>query len=216
MRILSWNACGDSSISDLKTIELSNVIEYWENMGDPIEIICLQEINAADGTLCEMLRSAGWLVVSAKEQANGGGRSQAIAVTPSATISFSAVIDLSGYMDPNGHTSRPCRNPLCAEISGLPCGDVTVITWHATLGSRQLEAIRGLSNHMDAMNDQKIILAGDLNCSMDYLNENNIFAKYEGYSHNLDHIIAKNVTLSDGIISSDSFSDHLMISAHVD
>lgn len=219
MRILTWNACGDmGNRSQDKANELSSILGYWEVKDDGIAIVCLQEVNANSGTLCRYLRQLNWNIAAIDERDGGGGRQQVIAVHPDLTIDSFRVISLSQYEDPETIPNRPCRTPCCADIS-LPNGStLTVATWHATLGSRKEDHLQGFSKYLEALSkslpDSRIILAADFNCEIGRINDPRLFPGYHGYSCRLDHIIAVNVTLTDGKNSTEGNSDHELVSAH--
>lgn len=219
MRILTWNARGDMGTrSQEKANELSSTLKSWAATDDEVAIVCLQEVNTNSGTLCQYLRQLNWNIAAIDEQDGGGGRQQVIAVHPDLTINSFDVIDLSQYGNPETIPSRPCRTPCCADIS-LPDGSTfTVATWHATLGSRQEDDLQGFSKYLEILSkslpDSRIILAADFNCEIGRINDPGLFPDYHGYSCRLDHIIAVNVTLTDGQNSTAGNSDHELVSAH--
>lgn len=218
MRILTWNACGDmGDRAQDKADELSNVLDYWKS-NDEVAIVCLQEVNANSGTLCQYFRQLNWNIAAIDEQDGGGGRQQVIAVRPDLTINSFGVIDLSEYEDPKTIASSPCRTPCRADISLPDGGALTVATWHATLGSLQEDDLQGLSTYtsalLDSQPDRGIVLAADFNCDIGRINDPDLFPGYDGYSFHLDHIIAANLTLADGRNSTEGNSDHELVSAH--
>lgn len=220
MRILSWNAQGDvGTYCNEKVQELKKVMEYWEKNGDPIVIICLQEVNGEKGALSNYLQQEGWDVRYIAEGANGYGRDQVIAAAPKLTIQKTGVVDLSPFEDPKTIASLPCRVPFYAAIDVPHCGQIYVATWHATLGSCQEDDIRGFSTYATDLHkgdpSEKIIIAADLNYRIGALNVPGMFPDYKGWSHGLDHIIAVNIGLLDGQNSTGVHSDHEMISARL-
>lgn len=221
MRILTWNARGDrpeeyggSGSAEKKVRELVGVLDYWERLGDPVDIVCLQELARGQSALRGLLTNHGWTVGTAPENANGGGRAQAIAVSPALCVNRFVTVRLpvSGTIP-----SSPSRFPYRADLTRQADGrSFTVVTWHATLGSLKEEHIVALSKYVSGgeFGGKGIILAADFNCDMDVLNRSGLFYGFEGFSTGLDHIIAKGATLSDGRNSSEKNSDHSMTSAH--
>lgn len=219
MRILTWNACGDiGQKAQAKAGELSRVLEYWES-SDPIAIVCLQEVNAEHGTLCRRLKDLDWQIKWIEEQADGGGRHQVIAVCPGLRIDDFDVVDLSEYEDSETIANSPCRTPCCADITLSDGRVLTVVTWHATLGSRKEDHLQGLSQYTQILSTVlpggPIILAADFNCDVGRINDPRIFPGYQGYSFRLDHILATNIALIDGKNSTEGNSDHELVSAHI-
>lgn len=220
MRILTWNARGDTGAeSGRKADELKWIIDYWVGKGDEVAIVCLQEVNGQHGTLAQYLQSQGWSVLWAREQMNDRGQCHVIAVGPSLTVQGFGRVDLSSYHDPKTPASRESRAPFYIDVT-LPGGSsVTVFTWHATLGSLQTEDLEGFSQHiaglLRAAPKRKLIVAGDLNCFEEVLDDGDLFAGSQRVSNRLDHILTFGIGLSGGICSDQSLSDHLPLSAHL-
>lgn len=225
MRILSWNAHGDfESGADSKLAELQEIMNCWEEE-DPIEIICLQEISA-EGILKRYLEfTMEWDILVHSEQANGMGRYNLIAVRKrSGTLNKDAcgILNLIDYHDPNGITNSPSRAPLYAaiEINEKP---LFVITWHATLGSRQIEDFVNLSRILDGTLESPIqpyleenipvIIGADFNQEYDVMN-GAYYREFSGHSHHLDHILGRGIEITNGMHSPQSNSDHMPLSAH--
>ena len=221
MRILTWTVQGDcgEGVGDERLNELNKIIEYWDKQEnyDPVTIICLQEVNGKEGALTKALLANEWVCYSVHEQVNGGGRYSVIAVRPGYDIKADSnqgeIINLEDFRDPQGITSRPVRNPIVLPIE-VEGQTVYIITWHATLGSRQIEDFVGLSNWIDAeISDEPVIIAADLNQTEDVLS-GPYYNGFGGVSHHLDHILGRNIVVSNGEHSNYSSSDHLPISAH--
>lgn len=221
MRVLTWNARGDrpeehggSGTAEKKAAELVSVLDYWEQMGDPVVVVCLQELARSQSALRGLLTGRGWTVGTAPENADGGGRAQAIAASPALRVNRFATVRL-----PVSETipSSPSRFPYRADLTlGANGRSFTVVTWHATLGTLKMEHIVGLSEYVSGreFSGKGIIVAADFNCHMDILNQSGLFRGFKGFSTGLDHIIAKGITLSDGRNSWGKNSDHSMTSAH--
>lgn len=220
MRILTWNARGDTgNESGRKVDELKWIIDYWVGKGDEVAIVCLQEVNGQSGALAKYLQSLGWSVLWGREQMDDRGDYHVIAAAPGLTVQGLGRVDLSGYEDPATPASRKSRAPFCADIT-LPGGSqVTVFTWHATLGSHQTEDLEGFSQHiaglLHAAPKRKLIVAGDLNCFEEVLDDGDLFSGSLRVSNRLDHILTFGIDLSGGICSDQSLSDHLPLSAHL-
>lgn len=218
MRIVSWNVQGDlnEEVGEARFQELTQIVNAWDQAGDPVTIVCLQEVNAEEGMLAKTFTAEGWAYYYGHEQAGGRGRSSMIAVRPDAGIGVVEfkTIDLQEFRDPKGITSSPVRTPfkLSIDLDGV---EVDIITWHATLGSRQIEDFVGLSKWIDKYipAEKPVIIAADFNQTEDAIS-GPYYCDFDGFSHHLDHILARNIVLDDGQNSSTSSSDHLPISAH--
>lgn len=241
MRIISWNVCGDS-FGKKKTIQkvdyLDSIIRYWE-IKDHCKphIICLQEVSSSGAFKCE-LEELGYHVVSVSEGYRGGGRNMLIAVLKCEEIQISSILmfecqdNYKFYASSeiektplpawefSEASSSPKRVPFGMEIAYKNVA-FCVFTYHASLGGNLLESLMAFS----VMTQQTCygIIAGDLNWTAvdgklqyyDGTNVHELFPQYRGFSHGLDHIIAKGLPISDGIDGDIMYSDHAPISANI-
>lgn len=243
MRILTWNAKGDSlNNAEDKLEELKEILEYWEGQGDTIVAVCLQEVNGSDGLLSEYLSDSKpiqtiegtegesyyrsgtqWDVYFCKEQANGKGNDCVIALRKDLDIFKYEVCDVGTVPlhlehDKKGIDSKPSRNPfyVYAIVDNY---ETIFMTWHATLGSRQLEDFVNLSGILNdeehLFYDKRVLLAADMNQTEEILN-GGYYSGFTGFSSHLDHILGRGFSISEGNTSSQTNSDHLPVSADFD
>lgn len=208
MRILTWNCRGSSA--QCKKEELVDILNYWKNNNDPVEIICLQELSVTNCTIVPELNAQGYQCFIKREGYNKSGSNQLIAVSAGFAANKnlgSGIIDLHLDQDDKALNIRLPMYVKWSENgeSGL------IITYHAPLFHRTLTMLERLNEEIeDHLIDQysAIYLAGDLNTDNPPLT-----GFTTGFSNHLDYILAWNGNITDGVHSESSCSDHLPISA---
>lgn len=230
MRILSWNVCGDLGTAPRtaeKVDELRAILNYWEEgeeeekrESDPVEIVCLQETAGRNGQLNQYLNDVGYTTFFEPEGNTGNGRTYVIGVREDLGIEPVETYDFHQSFEFEEIATSPTRVPYGIKLrkDGI---EFYVYTLHATLGGRRIEALELFSNSLNNSEDN-IVIAGDLNCEAEELEENEIsdcielFPDFNGYSNHLDYIFVRgNLDCVNGMNSDSSNSDHLPISAQI-
>ncbi len=226
MRILTWNVNGDSgTYASDKVNKLNDVIQYWDDATrkDEVAIICLQELSV-NSCICQYLYDNGWDVQVMREQPGERGDLMAIAVRRD-FFEFQGkaiMLDLEKYADKSIIPSTPSRCPMYVTVKDRrTCDEIMVFTWHATLGSCQNDHFVTFSKILDtriAVFDaeicrMKVVIAADMNNDM---SDVEYYGDFEGVSHNIDHILGRNIAINDGYHMESVYSDHSLLSAHFD
>ena len=234
MRILSWNVCGDLGTAPRtaeKVDELRAILNYWEEgeegeerqeetESDPVEIVCLQETAGRNGQLNQYLNDVGYTTYLEPEGDTGNGRTYVIGVREDLGIEPVETYDFHQSFKFEEIATSPTRVPYGIKLrkDGI---EFYVYTLHATLGGRRIEALELFSDSLNNSEDN-IVIAGDLNCEAEELEEDGIsdcielFPDFDGCRNHLDYIFVRgNLGCVNGMNSDFSNSDHHPISAQI-
>lgn len=215
MRILTWNARG--SKDPKKKNELKSVLEYWELRGDPIVIICLQEVAVQGDTLALILEEKGFVWETCKEGWNGAGKNQMIAVKSGTGIVTGDWGRLS-----NVKVFDNVRIPMFCEIAFGETKGI-IFNYHAEaynicaggLTWMMLDAVNeGIRSRCRTKSYDFVVLAGDLNVEDEISGVQRLFGLL-GYYNKLDYILSKGIKVKDAQYHTYSTSDHQPLSAEL-